>query len=261
MNTCQWCQKETKNPKFCNLSCQNSHKNGSSYLERIEKYNENPTICFYCQKVLNYDKRNYKFCSKSCSGKHSNEIRSDESREKQRLSVKQTYNDSEFREKTFTPEYREQLALNSKLQGYKRQLNNQKTYRHHYYSLCNFDFNVYAYPEYFDLDLIKTHGWQSKNNPYGATRDHRYSRFQGYKNKINPLIIKHPSNCKILNGFDNRSKSSLCEITIDQLREEILIWETQNNTYPLVQDLIVNNNIFYTNESFEDLYQILLNRN
>lgn len=40
--------------------------------ERIEKYNENPSICLNCGKSLPYEKRQNKFCSHSCNAIYNN---------------------------------------------------------------------------------------------------------------------------------------------------------------------------------------------
>ena len=41
-------------------------------IERIEKYNKNPTICKQCDNSISYEKRNNKFCSSKCAGKFNN---------------------------------------------------------------------------------------------------------------------------------------------------------------------------------------------
>jgi hypothetical protein len=40
--------------------------------KRIEKYNQNPTLCKRCKKPIPYNKRNNKFCNHSCAASYGN---------------------------------------------------------------------------------------------------------------------------------------------------------------------------------------------
>ena len=53
------------------------------------------------------------------------------------------------------------------------------------------------------------------------TVDHRYSRNQGFLEKLDPGIIGHICNLEILTFSENRNKWSSCSITISELKEEI----------------------------------------
>ena len=57
-------------------------------------------------------------------------------------------------------------------------------------------------------------------NVNGISRDHSYSISEGLKNNINPLLLSHPANCKLMIHLDNKRKHSNCEIIIDKLKEE-----------------------------------------
>ena len=61
-------------------------------------------------------------------------------------------------------------------------------------------------------------------NKGGVVRDHRISIDYGFKNKISPDIIKHPANCRFVPVYANSGKSTKCEISLQQLVEEISIW-------------------------------------
>ena len=69
------------------------------------------------------------------------------------------------------------------------------------------------------LDVINPkrlkRGW--KNNHV----DHRYSISQGFKNKIDPFIISHPSNLQMLKAKDNKKKNAKCDHTIEELYEKV----------------------------------------
>lgn len=93
---------------------------------------------------------------------------------------------------------------------------------------CRFNFNVYDYPEYFDLGLVEKYGWYKAanrgNNLTGVSRDHMYSISQGFINNVDPAIISHPANCQLMLQNDNSSKKTKCDITLDELIERITKW-------------------------------------
>ena len=100
--------------------------------------------------------------------------------------------------------------------------------KQNYYLLCSFKFNIYEYPERFDLDLIKKYGWYKvKNrgdNPNGVNRDHMYSKIEGFRNKIDPSLISHPANCVLILHKENLNKNRKCSITLEELKERIKKW-------------------------------------
>lgn len=104
-----------------------------------------------------------------------------------------------------------------------------RTYR----ARCSFSFNVYDYPNQFDLDLITKYGWyspggrNSKNkniNMNGVSRDHLFSVYDGWINDIDPRIISHPANCRLILQSENASKRNSSSITLDELLQRIAIW-------------------------------------
>jgi hypothetical protein len=94
---------------------------------------------------------------------------------------------------------------------------------------CNFDFNLNIYPDKFNFDLIRELGWYSPsnkgNNLNGVSRDHMYSVKDGFINKVDYNIIKHPANCKIMKHVDNSSKNYRSSITLDELLKRIEEWD------------------------------------
>jgi hypothetical protein len=93
-----------------------------------------------------------------------------------------------------------------------------------YYRQCQFNFSLNKYPDYFDLNLIKEYGWYStpgsrrgKKNTNGISRDHMVSVSYGWENKIDPKIISHPANCKLVRHKDNQHKRTKCSITLGEL--------------------------------------------
>lgn len=104
----------------------------------------------------------------------------------------------------------------------------KQEYYVYYRPACEFKFNIYNYLNKFNLELIEKDGWYSptnkKNNLNGVSRDHMYSVYDGFKNKINPNIINHPANCKLLLHIDNNVKKMKSTITIEELLERIKNW-------------------------------------
>ena len=97
-----------------------------------------------------------------------------------------------------------------------------------YWEDCQFKFNVYDYPDKFDLSLIENHGWyKAKNrgdNPNGISRDHMISIKDGFKNNIDSKIMSHPANCQLLKHNENVSKHSNSSLTLDELLVKIKNW-------------------------------------
>ena len=94
------------------------------------------------------------------------------------------------------------------------------------------------YPDEFDFELIEQYGWYKAknrgNNLNGVSRDHMYSVKEGFLNKVDPKILAHPANCRLIRHNDNVSKGSKSTITLEQLLERIRIW---NKKYNLSEDL------------------------
>jgi hypothetical protein len=94
---------------------------------------------------------------------------------------------------------------------------------------CKFKFSLNDYPEEFDFSLIKEHGWYSAsnrgNNPDGVSRDHMVSVKFGYLNKIDPALISHPANCRLILQKDNFKKRESCFLTLDELKDRIKKWD------------------------------------
>lgn len=97
-----------------------------------------------------------------------------------------------------------------------------------YRQRSNFDFKIDDYRDKFDLTLVEQFGWYSPsnkgNNLDGVSKDHMLSVRDGYDLGIDPEIIKHPANCKIMLHKQNQSKKEKSSITIDELLSRIKNW-------------------------------------
>jgi hypothetical protein len=96
---------------------------------------------------------------------------------------------------------------------------------------CTFKFSVYNYPKEFNLSLIEESGWyKAKNrgdNLYGISRDHMISVKYGWENNIDPKIISHPANCKLMIHGDNVRKYSNNSISLEELLYKIEQWNSK----------------------------------
>jgi hypothetical protein len=103
-----------------------------------------------------------------------------------------------------------------------------------YRQLCRFTFNVYDYPDYFDLKLIELYGWyRAKNrgdNQNGVSRDHMYSIKEGFVNNIDPYYISHPTNCVLMRHVDNNKKKTNSTITFSELVERVKTFDEKIKT-------------------------------
>ena len=116
---------------------------------------------------------------------------------------------------------------------YKLKDKNQKQI---YKYFCKFTFSLNDFPNEFDFNLIKQFGWyKAKNrgdNLLGVSRDHKYSCEEGFKHLIDPYLISHPANCKLLQHIENSSKYIKCSITIDELQTNVINWNKKYGEYP-----------------------------
>jgi hypothetical protein len=98
-----------------------------------------------------------------------------------------------------------------------------------YKAECRFQFSIKDFPEEFDFDLIREHGWYKAanhgNNLGGVSRDHMISVRWGFDHGILPILLRHPANCKLLVHSDNISKHKKCSLTVEELLDRIDAWD------------------------------------
>lgn len=110
-----------------------------------------------------------------------------------------------------------------------------KTIKNEYKRSCSFTFALNSFPDEFDFNLVEQFGWYKAknhgNNLYGVSRDHIFSRDDGLKYLIDPYIISHPANCRLLQHDKNASKHNKSDITIDDLILKIHQWHAKYGLY------------------------------
>ena len=98
-----------------------------------------------------------------------------------------------------------------------------------YRQACQFKFDVARYPEEFDLELVRMHGWYSPSNRLdnlaGVSRDHLLSVADGYRLGVPASLMRHPANCQLLLHAANKAKAHKSTLSLDELRERVVEWE------------------------------------
>lgn len=213
----------------------------------------NPSFCKNCNSILPYKKRKNKFCSSSCSASYNNKQRQFEPLADKRTkiancknckieveinirgSINNAYCDvcRDIKLKEYYKEYYNNERLCKKCDNiiqrkYKTICIDCKSDLQIYRENCKFNFNIFNYPDEFNLKSIEKYGWYEAtnrgNNLNGISRDHIYSVSDGFNNNINPHIINHPANCQLLRHSINNSKNNNSDITLDELCIKINNW-------------------------------------
>lgn len=206
-----------------------SKKMADLKFSKIAEYELNPKLCKYCQSPIPYDKRVNSFCDSSCSASYNNKIKP---YDKVKETWKKKYPKSKKTSSGHIIEpnspYSKLILCSCKHCGTKTLNRTQKRYCidcEHLYSHEGrakywFTFNVFQYPELFDLSLITTYGFRdNKTNPNGITRDHKISVNDAIRYNYDPYYIKHPMNCELMFFNDNNKKKTNSSITYEQLIE------------------------------------------
>jgi hypothetical protein len=234
------CHNETKNKNvYCSLTCRNVYVNkylrdyskvkswslANSNTKRA-KYNSNPNFCKECKVALTYEQRKNKFCSTSCGAQNNNKTlnrKLNKFSEQSLINIcaanKKRY---KLQELEYTKNTKCCLFCEKEISFLKRKyifcdkqcrtkhFDKAKTKKQLYYKYAQFKFNLSDYPNEFNFELIKEYGWYKAknrgNNPNGINRDHLYTISDGFKNNIEPSLLAHPANCKLITHEENIKK-------------------------------------------------------
>lgn len=242
------CENETIGKKvYCSLSCRNIFVN--KYMrnydkvsdtfqqkkkEKEEKYLENPKKCLNCDEIIPYNSRRNNYCNHSCMAIKTNPEKDYTWGHKISKSIRKYLIDNGIKEEgkisvyditckgcgTIFQKNRNDLRYCSSecRKNFRRKdMDEYQKYRLD----SNFKFNLADYSDEFDFSLVEKYGWYSptnkKNNIGGVSRDHMLSVREGFELGIDPEIISHPANCRLLIHTENISKNKKSTITIDDL--------------------------------------------
>lgn len=194
-------------------------------------YNTNPKYCKYCQLVIPFNKRKNIFCSQSCSASYNNQFRSTDK-------LKETWEAKKKPMPSYYARFPYSTIFHCNCQhcGIKYIGRNQRKYCtncDHLYSHDGrakywFTFNMFLYPDLFNLDIVKELGmYNSKTNPNGITRDHRVSVNEAIRNNYDPYYIKHPLNCELMTFVANNKKKAKSSISYSELIQLVDSYETK----------------------------------
>jgi hypothetical protein len=242
-----------ENRVYCSYTCRNIYvnKNIRNY-DKISKtlssktkdeYDKNPKICQndVCCKIIPYHKRRNDYCDSSCQAKQTNKGRvySNETKGKLRKKfyevLKSKVTENEFNKIVYktcklcgvkTVKTKRRLYCSDECRKNSKRVN--VTEYNQYKQDTKFNFNLSDFPYEFEFSLIEEYGWYKPvnrgNNLGGVSRDHIYSVNEGFKNKVDPKIISHPANCRLMVHSENISKNKKSDITIEELLIKIDNW-------------------------------------
>ena len=259
------CENDTKNNNiYCSLKCRNYFvnkyirdysKNGEALTKRVRyNYNNNVKYCKNdkCGKEIPYENKNNDFCNHSCAATVNNVFKKGVSHILSNeglnniLKSNRERNGYKFGEYEHSPN----LCVNCgtglvfSKRNYKYCSNNcRKEFTHKgmtefnlYKTETKFNFNLADYHNEFEFSLIEKYGWYApsnskKPNINGVSRDHMLSVKEGFKLGVDPKLLSHPANCKLMKHSDNISKNKKCSITIVELLEKIKTWDLKYVLY------------------------------
>jgi hypothetical protein len=251
------CENETTGKRvYCSLTCRNIFVN--KYLRNYDKvsdnfkkkkkekekeYLKNVKRCKFCNKDIPYDSRENDYCNHSCSASHNNSLREYTWGDKISESVKEYISknglfgallfkkekSTKFMCKNCNKEHEKRTVFcsNECLKQYRRiNMDEYKKYKQD----TIFKFSLNDYPDYFEFELIEKYGWYSpsnkNNNLNGVSRDHMISVKEGFELGIDPFLLAHPANCKLMIHNENISKNKKSSITLDELLDRITKFES-----------------------------------
>lgn len=211
---CAFCGESiSRKKKFCNQSCSAKYNNANRTDEQRKKQGQtlsksmstiNVGTCVICSAPYTSSKKKQNVCE-SCSNIHSTE-----KQRKVHATTRFCPKCGKF-EFTFGRFQAETCATCRTLVEYR--------------TACTFTHDLNMYPSEYQLELLTEHGmFHPKKNPKGVSRDHLYSVYDGYNNKVDPTIMKHPANCQLMLQEDNTRKNSNSSITLAELLERIKLW-------------------------------------
>jgi hypothetical protein len=196
-------------------------------------YYENPILCTECSSTISFENRRNSFCSHRCSAKNTNRKRAAngwtmpiDSREKIRKKLsKKLICDGPFSKiSTKTCKFCKQQFIapaSNKKQVCKNCLhlkwNNGK-------DAYSFRFNVFDYPDLFDITELQKIGWVAfggkrggDKNLDGLSRDHRVSVSDSKRYGYDPYYISHPCNCELMPHIRNNKKKTRSSLSYNEL--------------------------------------------
>lgn len=243
-NHIRWCK---KNPRYEEIKKSSIPKISTGVKNFYSNsYNSNPNKCKNCKENLSYEdfQKQKSYCNKEkCRyvAKNAGHLKFSEIRSSLKIKFicivcNQEKEKDLISKRTICKKCKQLTYKNTKRKDFKQKTRNKQRPRprnlehiKNYRKACEFKFGLSNFPNEFNFKLIEEYGWYSptnkKNNLNGVSRDHMVSVKYGFENKIDPKIISHPANCKLIKHTDNISKNLKCSISYDELLKRIEIWD------------------------------------
>lgn len=231
----------------------------------LTQYQNSLISCKLCNKLF---KSEYKavFCSRSCATTYTNQfkVKSAESNLATSISLKlfNTHNPRPKKAVAVSPLKRGSKSTNHadepktkqcKIRSFERVCYHctskfESKLKKKYCSSCSpmymaearnrfkFTFNVFKYPDLFDLTLLKEVGFYAPRgksgswNPNGLSRDHRVSVNEAIKNNYDPYYITHPVNCELMPHYQNNSKKTKNSLSYQDLISVVDDYDQRNGS-------------------------------
>ena len=210
----------------------------------LGKYQKTLKNCKQCIVLFHPTKNRKSFCSQSCSATFNNLHRPNRS-----INTKLKISDALTRFHNKNTKAKQSVGEHSKLflctckhcdekfvsRIKKKYCRDHRTlYKESSKAGYKFTFNVFHYPDLFDLTLIKTFGWFSpggkagKWNINGISRDHKISVNEAIANNYDPYYITHPLNCELMVHSENNKKKTNSSITYPELKKLVQEYDVKN---------------------------------
>jgi hypothetical protein len=221
-------------------------------VQYLEKYQKTIKQCIHCEALFKPSESSQKLCSHSCNASYNNKLRppkSAETKAKISASLRKNYKTIEVKNKKskkIKPEIVGEFCklFSCKCAHCRIEFTNRKKIKYcqlcaSHYSESNkvgykFKFNVYHYPQLFDLELLKEVGWfapRGKSGSWnidGLSRDHRVSVHESISNQYDPYYISHPLNCELMPHSNNNKKKTKSSITYEELVNQVIEFDNKN---------------------------------
>lgn len=257
---CEYCKQDftiqqswQKTKKFCTNPCATS-----SY-----RIHTRETVCVHCSSPLRPGQ--FKFCSKSCTATHTNVKRGSRSLDtRAKISATINRNNNNTPTEPYDPtinnclncgnlckqrtlKYCSKVCAHTVIQtrnciicgcefqgrpGTKTCEKHKTRYNMKEREVYEFRFNVYKFPELFDLEMLTRIGFKNRQNLNGIVRDHKVSIADAKKYNYDPYYISHVMNCQLITAYHNLRKNSKSSITYQELVNLVDEYDSQNQPVP-----------------------------
>lgn len=259
-NHIRWCK---SNPKYNDIKKSTIEKNS---IKHNKKHIFN-LKCIICGNDYNICTTDYKYSigkyKKTCCDECSKKLtvlntNNEEKCSKIKNTYKQKYKENKKKYKKICDYCGGEFETNKIGQKFcciscarKKQVKDKSNLKKIYRQQCNFKFGLKDFSDLFDFDLLEKYGMYKAsnrgNNPNGISRDHMISVNYGFNHNIDPYIISHPMNCRLMHQLDNFKKLDNCSMSLTELIERINNFDEIYGTYPNKIDysLLKDYNIIY----------------